>query len=113
MCNEFLSWLLQASLKASVIILIVLLLRWLFKDRINAKWYVIMWAIVALRLILPWAPNTRTSMFNIIDITSNDIQRVLVYIENYTESKQPTIESDEVGIGIPCILENATNRIAV
>lgn len=97
MCNEFLSWLLQASLKASVIILIVLLLRWLFKDRINAKWYVIMWTIVALRLILPWAPNTRTSMFNIIDINSSDIQGVLVYIENYTESKHPTVESDEVG----------------
>ncbi|NLC69095.1 MAG: extracellular solute-binding protein [Clostridiaceae bacterium] len=82
MCWEFFNWLIQSSLKASLIILIVILLRKFFKDKINARWYMVLWTIVTIRLILPWAPQTNTSMFNIFDIPANTIQSAIIASES-------------------------------
>ena len=98
MYSEVFNWLIQSSLKASLIILIVLFLRKFFKDKINAGWYMILWAIVTIRLILPWAPQTNTSMFNVLDLSVNVIQRAIITgenIENEIEKSKASINKSE------------------
>jgi beta-lactamase regulating signal transducer with metallopeptidase domain/ABC-type glycerol-3-phosphate transport system substrate-binding protein len=82
MYSEFLNWLLRASLKASLIILIVLSLRKIFRNKISARWYMAFWIIVIIRLVLPWAPKTNASMFNIFKLPANGMKNTFIAIEN-------------------------------
>ncbi|MCE0523116.1 MAG: hypothetical protein LV480_09420 [Methylacidiphilales bacterium] len=46
-------WLLEASWQASVLVLLVLLLQWTLRGRLNPRWHHALWLLVVLRLVLP------------------------------------------------------------
>ena len=62
--GSFLAWLGRASWQASVLILLVLLAQWLFQRQLVPRWRHALWLLVVLRLALPWAPESRVSLFN-------------------------------------------------
>jgi bla regulator protein blaR1 len=57
--GAFAGWLLQSSLQASALILVVLAVGWILRHRISAHWRVGLWLLVVLRLLLPWTPESR------------------------------------------------------
>lgn len=67
--NELLKILLSLSISGSLLIIILLLCKFIFKVRFSKQWQYYIWLIVIARLILPFAPETNImgSIFNQID----------------------------------------------
>jgi beta-lactamase regulating signal transducer with metallopeptidase domain len=62
--NTFCIWLWRASWQASVLIVLVLLAQWLLRKQLAPRWCHALWLLVVIRLALPWAPESRVSLFN-------------------------------------------------
>jgi beta-lactamase regulating signal transducer with metallopeptidase domain len=61
-----LTWLLDATLKGTVLILIVAILHALLARRVDARWRHLLWIVVLVRLAVPIAPASSWSVFNLI-----------------------------------------------
>jgi beta-lactamase regulating signal transducer with metallopeptidase domain/uncharacterized GH25 family protein len=59
-----LNWLLNHSLQAGVLVLLVLAVQWLFRRRLTARWRFALWWVVIARLLLPFSPPSDLSLFN-------------------------------------------------
>lgn len=66
--------LLESTVYLSVTALAVLLFKWIFKNKLSAKGHVLIWALLALRLVLPSLPESSLSIFNAIDIPDSEAQ---------------------------------------
>ncbi len=66
--------LLESTVYLSVTALAVLLFKWIFKNKLSAKWHVLIWALLALRLVLPSLPESSLSIFNAFDIPDSEAQ---------------------------------------
>ena len=60
-------WVLETSLQASVVVVLILLTQWLLRHRLPVRWYYGLWLALVIRLILPVAPESPLSIFNLID----------------------------------------------
>lgn len=61
---------LESTVYLSVTAIIILLFKWIFKNKLSAKWHVLIWALLAVRLVLPSLPESSFSIFNAFDIPS-------------------------------------------
>lgn len=60
------AWLLDTTVKGSVLILLVAAIQWLIGSRVDARLRHLLWVIVLLRLLMPAAPASSWSMFNVL-----------------------------------------------
>jgi bla regulator protein blaR1 len=60
------SWSLRTSFAASLLICVILLLRSVARGRISAQWRSALWLLVVLRLAVPWTPESRFSVLNLV-----------------------------------------------
>ena len=67
--NEILKVILSLSLSGTLLILLLFLLRPLFKERLSKRWQYYIWLVVVARLLCPFAPETNlmTALFQGID----------------------------------------------
>ncbi|MDR3457161.1 MAG: M56 family metallopeptidase [Verrucomicrobiae bacterium] len=59
-----LNWLLNHSLQAGVLVLLVLLGQRVFRRQLTSRWRFALWWIVLIRLLLPFGPQSSLSVFN-------------------------------------------------
>jgi bla regulator protein BlaR1 len=64
--EAFTSRLLEMSWQASLLICAVLVVRWLVGRRMPAQWRHALWLLVLLRLVLPWTPSSRVSIYSVV-----------------------------------------------
>lgn len=64
--SPFVSWLADASVKGSVVIVLVAVLHRLLASRVDARWRHALWLLVLVRLALPAGPSSRLSIFNLL-----------------------------------------------
>src|SRR4051794_4621583 len=55
-------WFLQATLRASLLTLAVLVVNAIFRERMPARWRYAMWLPVVLAMAAPWLPQSRWSL---------------------------------------------------
>jgi bla regulator protein BlaR1 len=60
------TWVLTASLYASVVVVLVLVVQGVFRHRLPARWRYLLWSLVLVRLVLPSVPESRLSIFNLV-----------------------------------------------
>jgi bla regulator protein BlaR1 len=60
----FVTWLLNHSLQAGVLVVLVLLVQWIFRARLTSRWRFALWWVVLVRLLLPFGPQSAVSLFN-------------------------------------------------
>lgn len=70
---SFFSWALATSAMATVLILLILLARFVLKDKLKPRWSYLLWTLLVLRLILPWTPESSISVFNMLRFDNNDM----------------------------------------
>lgn len=58
-------WIGLSTAKASVVIGLVLLLRLCFHRHLASRWWYVLWIVVMIRLLCPWMPQSRFSLFNV------------------------------------------------
>jgi beta-lactamase regulating signal transducer with metallopeptidase domain len=64
------SWLFDATIKGSVVILLVAVVQLTFGRRVQARWRHALWLLVLVRLLLPAVPSSRWSLFNLFPVTT-------------------------------------------
>ena len=62
----FLNWLINRSLQAGVLVLMVLLVQAVFRRQLTSRWRFALWWIPLLRLLLPVGPESAVSLFNFV-----------------------------------------------
>ena len=80
---------LETTVYMSVTALFILAFKRLFKNKMSARWHVWIWALLAVRLVLPSFPQSNFSVFNAIDIPHAEEQTV-----NDTVLENPASETD-------------------
>jgi len=68
-------WLLRTTLIASVVICLILLIQKILGGRLGPRWCHALWLVLLIRMILPWAPSSRISLFNLIPSWDRQVQR--------------------------------------
>jgi len=69
----------------SVVAGIIILTKVLLKDKLNATWHYYIWFLLVIRLVIPYAPQTSFSIFNLVPRSS------LNSIEYYVTSNSPNM----------------------
>lgn len=60
------AWVLNSTAAASILALLVLLLKYLLKDKVNARWHYYIWFLLIIRLLMPDAPASPLSLSNLL-----------------------------------------------
>jgi len=68
--HAILAWLFDATLKGSVVILLVAAVQLTLGRRVPARWRHALWLLVLVRLLLPAVPSSRFSLFNLLPVTA-------------------------------------------
>ena len=64
--SPFFQWLLKTSLQGSLLICLILLVKSVLRGKLPIRWHYYLWLLLLVRLALPWAPQSRLSIFNLI-----------------------------------------------
>jgi beta-lactamase regulating signal transducer with metallopeptidase domain/Tol biopolymer transport system component len=59
-------WLLRSTVQASLIVCLILLLQAVFRNKLGVRWHHALWLILVVRMMLPWTPQSRLSVFNVV-----------------------------------------------
>ncbi|MCC7146957.1 MAG: hypothetical protein IT443_10980 [Phycisphaeraceae bacterium] len=61
-----LAWLGRASLEAGVLVAVTAAVLVIARERVPAKWRYALWALVLVKLALPWGPTSSVSVYNLL-----------------------------------------------
>lgn len=73
----FFNWILSNSLKASILVVLILLIKFLFRARIGARVQYLLWFVVIIGLLMPWAPKSSFSLYNLIQLDQYKISPIV------------------------------------
>lgn len=93
---EFFAKLLNMSLTAGVLVIAIVLLRLVLK-KAPKKYICILWALVALRLVLPIGISSSLSVFNLMN-TETSSSGQIEYFSYNGKTEKPTLNFDVVGL---------------
>ena len=74
--NEFMKTLSSLSVSGTLLLLLILGLKQLYKEKFSRRWQYYVWIIVALRFLLPFTPNTTIvgELFEKVDTTAITVE---------------------------------------
>jgi bla regulator protein blaR1 len=105
--NNVLEEILYLGVIASIPLLLILLTKKLFRRVMSPRWHYYIWALLILRLILPYVPESSFSVLNLVYVATeqnklldNRVEETLLYgpggpVFDYTEGQQAV--TDNVG----------------
>ena len=62
----FFQWLLKTTVQGGVLICLILLIKAVLRTRLPVRWHYYLWLLLLIRLVLPWTPQSRISIFNLV-----------------------------------------------
>ena len=72
--QTFFEWLVHSSLQASLLICLILLIQALLKGKLGVRWHYGLWLLLLVRMVMPWSPQSRLSMYNFIPQHRTELQ---------------------------------------
>jgi len=64
--RPFFDWLLWASLQGSVLIALIVLVQLILRGKLGIRWHYLLWVLLLIRLAVPWLPESKMSVFNLL-----------------------------------------------
>lgn len=58
-------WLIDTSIKGSFLIISIILIKSFLKNRLGARWHYYIWFLLLIKLVIPFAPQSSISIFNL------------------------------------------------
>ncbi|MCH5299090.1 MAG: hypothetical protein J1E96_04930 [Ruminococcus sp.] len=94
------NFLIQITIYLSVTALLIILFKSIFKNKLSAKWHVLIWAILLVRFVVPVLPSSEASIFNATKIDEQAIiessyRNVVINFEE-NDIEESDIEQDYV-----------------
>jgi len=68
----FFDWIVWTSAKVSVFIIFLLLVKYLFRNKLGATVNYLLWSIVIVGLLLPWTPPSPFSIYNLVGLSTQN-----------------------------------------
>ncbi|NRD78525.1 M48 family metalloprotease [Bacillus sp. BRMEA1] len=62
----FFDWLLETSFMASILVGLILCFKVFLRNKLTPRWHYILWMILIVRLLLPWSPESRYSIYSFL-----------------------------------------------
>ena len=59
-------WVIETSVMASVLVGLILCVKVLLRNKLSSRWHYLLWMILIVRLLLPWAPDSSYSMYSLL-----------------------------------------------
>ena len=59
-------WLLKTTIQGSILICLILLIKSVLRYKLLIRWHYCLWLLLLVRLAMPWTPQSRISIFNLI-----------------------------------------------
>ena len=69
--TPFFQWLLKTTVQASILLCLILLVKIAFRQKLPIRWHYYLWLLLLIRLILPWSPQSRISIYNFMPQSSS------------------------------------------
>jgi beta-lactamase regulating signal transducer with metallopeptidase domain len=63
---RFFDWLLWASLQGTVLIMMIVIIQKILQQRLPVHWHYFLWLLLLIRLAVPWLPESKMSIFNLV-----------------------------------------------
>jgi len=64
--RPFFDWLLWVSLQGSVLIGLIVLIQLILRGKLGIRWHFLLWVLLLIRLAVPWLPESKMSIFNLL-----------------------------------------------
>ena len=64
--STFFRWLLVSSVQVSVLVCLVLAIKAVVRGRLAIRWHYWLWLLLLVRMIMPWVPESKFSIFTFI-----------------------------------------------
>ena len=74
--EPFFNWLLQTTLQASLLICLILLVQRMLARRLGVRGRYFLWLVLLARMALPWAPQSRLSVYNLLPFSPPEGHRL-------------------------------------
>ena len=107
-------WVITSSIMASVLVAVILLVKLIMKNKQSPKWHYYIWFILLVRLLVPFAPTSSFSLFNIVNPVIEKLQAncnvFLDKTDNYIPEQNQSYENPNVIISQ---LNNISNNNAL
>lgn len=58
------SFIVQSTITTSITALLILLIKFVFKDRLSPRWHMFLWLLLFVRVLIPFLPESEVSVFN-------------------------------------------------
>ena len=84
--QPFFDWLLRTTLQASLLICLILLLQTILRNRLGVRWHYCLWLLLLVRMAMPWMPESRVSLFNLLPQSTPQRQFEHAYVQVGHES---------------------------
>ncbi|PEX56831.1 transcriptional regulator, partial [Bacillus cereus] len=68
----FFDWMIETSIMASILVGLILCIKFLFRNKLTPRWQYMLWIILILRLVLPWSPDSSYSIYSVLTYKNND-----------------------------------------
>ncbi|WP_169515437.1 M56 family metallopeptidase [Anaerovorax odorimutans] len=89
-------WVIYSSISATMIALLVMAIKSIFKNKIKSRVYCILWSLIILRLIIaPIAPESQISMFNLLSYDTLKLQNQVVQNNNFSIDDSKTYDTSK------------------
>jgi beta-lactamase regulating signal transducer with metallopeptidase domain/Tol biopolymer transport system component len=110
--QPFFEWLLRSSLQASILIFLILLTQLILRRRLGARWCQALWLLLLLRMVLPWAPQSRISIFSLIQRSLPQRQREYIPEEVHDQNVNDSIATMTEGESKPALTGTTMEKAA-
>ena len=99
----------ESTVYLSVTAIIILLFKWIFKNKLSAKWHVLIWVLLAVRLVLPSLPESSFSIFNAFDIPAvqENVQEIVRENDTVLPNADYEVNDNPVKVDNPTRPSNA------
>lgn len=67
---HFFNWVIETSIMASILVVLILCVKLLFRNQLNPRWQYLLWMILIVRLLLPWSLNSTYSIYSIFSYSN-------------------------------------------
>ena len=67
--EQFFQWVLVSSVKGGILVALILLVKSLIRNKLDANWHYAIWALLFFQLVLPWTPSSSLSIYKLIPTT--------------------------------------------
>ncbi len=64
--STVLGWLARSTMQVSILVCLILAVKAAVRGRLSARWHYCLWLLLLIRMVMPWAPESSVSVFNIV-----------------------------------------------